>query len=83
MLNKHEYEDYEKSQWNIMLTEGLVVSCPNPKCGSVFAVEPSEIHNKITGEKDDNGNEMSLEAIQNRDRYRIRCIKCEYNYICL
>lgn len=76
-----EEEDYNKNssfKLNQLVSEENVYYCPNTDCKCCFILEEGEIHNEITGEIDNEGNVMNLEAIQHRDKYRVRCIKCEY-----
>lgn len=79
-MKEEDYNEYESFKLKQILPEEQIRYCINPLCKCCFILEDGEIHDYITGETDNEGNVMNLEAIQHRDKYRIRCTKCETNW---
>lgn len=76
VLTEDEYELAESFRLSRDIENEDIVTCPN--CKENYSVCITEIHDNITGEEDDEGNIMSIEHIQHRDIFRVRCGKCSY-----
>ena len=65
----------QKSQFMQIVKENSnMISC---SCGNVMLMEPGEV---VKGQKDNQGNVMTMEAAKHMAKNRIRCNECQKNF---